>query len=326
MNFFSNINAIRYLTTLLIGLCTLLWLPAVAAPFHEAPEPHEKHEEQEQQEKHSNKELTLNSQQQQHAGLHFRIAGPAQLDEDVIVFGLLKHPPTQQFRVNAAYGGLIEDIRVEVGEAVSKGQVLALVRNNSTLQSYQVLSPANGIVTQRWLNRGDFATAPLLEISNLQQLWFDISIFPQVARRVHTGMTLQLIDLEQPNAATVQSSIRYIAPQLSMGHITTARAELDTAQLPPYWRAGMHLQARLILSRRQVPVAVTQSAIQQLQGQPVVFVEHQGRFTPVHVELGLVAPPMVEIKAGLKAGDRYVSEQSFVLKAELGKASAAHTH
>jgi len=46
----------------------------------------------------------------------------------------------------------------------------------------------------------------------------------------------------------------------------------------------------------------------------------------VPVVTGQIAPPWVEIRSGLAAGSRYVSQQSFVLKAELGKAEAGHSH
>ena len=40
------------------------------------------------------------------------------------------------------------------------------------------------------------------------------------------------------------------------------------------------------------------------------------------VELGDSDPKFVEIKAGLSAGERYVAENSFVVKAEMGKGEA----
>ena len=42
------------------------------------------------------------------------------------------------------------------------------------------------------------------------------------------------------------------------------------------------------------------------------------------VELGDVDPKFVEIRAGLSAGERYVAENSFVVKAEMGKGDAGH--
>jgi len=41
------------------------------------------------------------------------------------------------------------------------------------------------------------------------------------------------------------------------------------------------------------------------------------------VELGARDGDRVEIRGGLKPGDQYVSDHSFILKAELGKGEAA---
>lgn len=270
--------------------------------------------------------ISLTPSQIRNAGLLVSTAGPAQLAQKIPLFGVLSLPSDKQFRLNAPYPGLIEQVLVGVGDTVSKGQLLAKVRNNNTLQSYSLLAPAGGVVTQRWLNVGDLADSPLLEISDDQQLWVEMSVFPTDASLLQLAQPLQLQDLDQPQSTTVQTKVSYIAPQLSLGHITRARAVLNKAELPSHWRAGMHLQAWLTVAQQQVPVAVTQSALQQVDGNTVVFVLQDHQFIATPVEIGLIAPPYVEIRRGLAAGSRYVSQQSFVLKAELGKSSAGHSH
>ncbi len=270
--------------------------------------------------------IRLTPTQIRHAGLVFSTAGPAQLAQKIPLFGVLSWPSNKQFRLNAPYPGLIEQVRVEVGDTVNKGQLLATVRNNNTLQSYSLLAPASGVVTQRWLNVGDLADSAVLEISDDQQLWLEMSVFPTDASLLQLAQPLQLQDLDQPQSTTVHTEISYIAPQLSLGHITRARAVLDKSKLPSHWRAGMHLQAWLTVAQQQVAVAVEQSALQQVEGNTVVFVQQGDQLIATPVELGLVASPLVEIRRGLTAGSRYVSQQSFVLKAELGKSSAGHSH
>ena len=270
--------------------------------------------------------LQLSPQQISNAGLVLSTAGPALLQQKLPLFGVLSIPSNKQYRLNAPYVGLIEQVLVEVGDQVRAGQQLARVRNSNTLQSYPLLAPASGVISQRWLNPGDLASSPLLEISDDSQLWFDMSVFPTDASQLRLEQPLQLQDLDQPQAATVQTQVNYIAPQLSMGHITRARATLPSSGLPKHWRAGMHLQAWLTVAQQEVAVAVPQSALQQLAGKTVLFVQQGQEFIATEVELGLVAPPLVEIRHGLAAGSRYVSQQSFVLKAELGKASAGHNH
>lgn len=317
---------------LFLLLCCLIspgWATVAPQPVPEQEHEHEhapddetnSHEGDDHQDK-----LQLSPEQIRNAGLVVSTAGPALLQQQLPLFGVLSIPSYQQYRLNAPYTGLIEQVLVKVGDQVRAGQPLATVRHSNTLQSYPLLAPASGVVSQRWLNPGDLASSPVLEISDDSQLWFEMSVFPTDASQLRLEQQLQLQDLDQPQAAKVQTKVNYIAPQLSMGHITRARATLSSAELPQHWRAGMHLQAWLTVAQQEVAVAVPQSALQQLAGKTVVFVQQGQEFIATEVELGLVAPPWVEIRHGLAAGSRYVSQQSFVLKAELGKASAGHSH
>lgn len=317
---------------LFLLLCCLIspgWATVAPQPVPEQEHEHE-HAHDDETNSHDGDDhqdkLQLSPQQIRNAGLVVSTAGPALLQQQLPLFGVLSIPSYQQYRLNAPYTGLIEQVLVKVGDQVRAGQPLATVRHSNTLQSYPLLAPASGVVSQRWLNPGDLASSPVLEISDDSQLWFEMSVFPTDASQLRLEQQLQLQDLDQPQAAKVQTKVNYIAPQLSMGHITRARATLSSAELPQHWRAGMHLQAWLTVAQQEVAVAVPQSALQQLAGKTVVFVQQGQEFIATEVELGLVAPPWVEIRHGLAAGSRYVSQQSFVLKAELGKASAGHSH
>ncbi|MNT99591.1 Cobalt-zinc-cadmium resistance protein CzcB [compost metagenome] len=57
-----------------------------------------------------------------------------------------------------------------------------------------------------------------------------------------------------------------------------------------------------------------------------MFIEVPGGFLPQPVKLGATTDKSAEIVSGLSAGTRYVSSNAFVLKSELGKATADHAH
>jgi len=150
-----------------------------------------------------------------------------------------------------------------------------------------------------------------------------------------------------------RSRISYIAPQMTEGHIARARATLQnpSSDSRHLWRPGMHVQAELVIESRSVPLRVRREALQQLDGQTVVFVEQLQAsidtttrvFWPIPVQVeqqdsqyAAVRPLELSGLGGLssdnpsqpqlQAGSRYVTRQSFLLKAELGKAAANHQH
>jgi cobalt-zinc-cadmium efflux system membrane fusion protein len=68
------------------------------------------------------------------------------------------------------------------------------------------------------------------------------------------------------------------------------------------------------------------SALQTLEGKTVVFVRDGEKFAARDVELGGRDADWVEVTFGVLAGDVYAAKNSFVIKAEIGKAGAAHEH
>ena len=69
-------------------------------------------------------------------------------------------------------------------------------------------------------------------------------------------------------------------------------------------------------------MAVKLGAVQTLKEKPVVFVAEGDAYVAREVELGPKDHEQVQILSGLKAGEKYAAERSFLLKAELGKGEA----
>lgn len=68
------------------------------------------------------------------------------------------------------------------------------------------------------------------------------------------------------------------------------------------------------------------SAIQRMDEKEVIFIQQGDYFEATPVILGQRDDEWVEVVSGLDAGQRYVSNNSFFMKAELGKDGASHEH
>jgi cobalt-zinc-cadmium efflux system membrane fusion protein len=71
---------------------------------------------------------------------------------------------------------------------------------------------------------------------------------------------------------------------------------------------------------------VASAALQRGRDWDVVFLADGDVFEAQPVELGRHDGSLVEITAGLAAGQQYVSAGGFILKAEAGKSGATHDH
>jgi cobalt-zinc-cadmium efflux system membrane fusion protein len=71
---------------------------------------------------------------------------------------------------------------------------------------------------------------------------------------------------------------------------------------------------------------IPKSAIQEFEGQKVVFVKKGTAYQPRPISLGLSDSKNVEVLQGLENGELIVSQNSYLIKADLEKSEAGHEH
>lgn len=253
------------------------------------------------------------------------------------LFGIVAPITEKQFSVTAPYAGVIEQLHVSIGDSVQKGQVIATVRNSNTLQSYQVKSPASGQITEQLLSLGDNTyNRALVRISDLSTVWIDLSAFPKSIGKLSLGQKVTIGDdhsdevanddghSNEHSSASTSSTISYIAPTMTGGHIARVRAVIDNKR--GHWRPGMHIQAVIETHTKSVPLAVRVDALQTFMDKPAVFVKHGNTFEVRMLTLGESDGVYTQVLAGLDIGSEYVTENSYLLKADIMKNAAKHVH
>jgi cobalt-zinc-cadmium efflux system membrane fusion protein len=250
-------------------------------------------------------------------------AGSKTLTVTNTVYGIISKAEDKVFHVHAPYPGIVQSVDVETGDKVKKGQRLLTVRNQQTLQNYAVVSPATGEVTLRPVKRGDHTDmGTLVEVSDLSSVWVEMSMFPKDIDAISKGMPVIVSDLHGEHA--VETTLDYLSPQMTGGHIARARASLPNPD--GNWRPGMHVMADVVIERIEVPLAVKRSALQSFRDMPVVFGRFGNVFEVRMVELGRQDKHYVEVTGGLEPGTDYVTNNSYLLKAEVLKDGASHDH
>lgn len=223
------------------------------------------------------------------------------------------------------YSGIIKAMNKNLGDAVSRGDVLVIIESNESLQNYNIVAPVNGTVVQKRATTGELAKGDraIYEIADLNNVWADLTLYRKEAPLVKQGMTVIVTgDEGKPQSTT---SINYISP-LGIEDSQTILARAILPNQDRTWLPGMYVNAAITIKEKAVEVAVPLASIQRLQDMDVVFIQQGDMFEATPVELGEQDDHFVEIRSGLKPGQRYVSENSFFLKAELGKNGASHEH
>ncbi|MCE3046455.1 efflux RND transporter periplasmic adaptor subunit [Legionella sp. 16cNR16C] len=227
--------------------------------------------------------------------------------------------------IYARYSGIIKSLTKNLGQEVKKDDTLAVIESNESLQEYTIKSPIAGTVVQKYATNGELAqdTKPIYEIANLANVWADFTLYRKDASLVKPGMQV-IVSGDDGNASAV-TTLTYISPLgIEDSQTTLARAILPNENRS--WLPGMYVNGAIIIKEKKVPVAVALSAIQQMNGQDVVFVQQGNYFEAAPITLGEKDDQWVEVLSGLDAGQHYVSQNSYFLKAEIGKEGASHDH
>jgi len=227
-------------------------------------------------------------------------------------------------QVTPRFPGIAKSILKRIGDKVAKDDLLASIESNQSLTAYDLKAPIGGTIIERQISLGQYASEqkPAFVVADLSTIWVDLSIYRQDLKRVRLDDEV-LIDPDD-GRGEIRGAISYLAP-VGSSETQTALARVVLPNADGRLRPGLFVTARLVLAKRNVAVAVRTGAIQTLENRTVVFVREEGdKIEARPVELGESDPGFVEIRAGLSAGERYVAENSFVVKAEMGKGDADH--
>ena len=89
-----------------------------------------------------------------------------------------------------------------------------------------------------------------------------------------------------------------------------------------HWLLGNSLSVAFTVAAIVVPL----TALQTMDGRDVEFVRKGDTYQARPVTLGARDARQVAVSAGLQAGEDVVVEQSYTVKADIGKAGAGHEH
>lgn len=239
--------------------------------------------------------------------------------------GLVQANQDKVARMMPRFPGVVKEVRHHLGNKVTKGQVLAVIESNESLAPYSVISQMSGTVIQKNVNPGEVVAEEdlLYTVADLSTVWIDLNVHRQDFNRLKVGQeVLVKMDKESP---AVKSRISYLSP-IGAENTQTMLARIVVPNPAGLWRPGLYVDGQVTLQVEEVPMAISEEAIQTLDGKEVVFVQEDNAFEAREVELGLRDGEWAEVLSGVGPGDVYCSGNSFIIKAEIGKGEAKHEH
>jgi cobalt-zinc-cadmium efflux system membrane fusion protein len=276
--------------------------------------------EKTEKEEHSDR-VVLSDSKIAAAGIELAKASPGVLRDSLLLNGMVMPNQESLVQVTPRFPGIVREVRKRIGDRVQKGDVLAIVESNQSLTPYELKAALAGTVIDRQTTLGEYVSEqkPAFVIADLSTVWVDFSVYRRDLTRVNIGDQI-LIDPADGGAA-IDAQISYLSP-VGSSDTQSALARAVVPNPEQRLRPGLFITSRLILSAKQVGVAVKSSALQTIENRTVVFVRDGEKFEARDVEIGDRDSEFVEVTFGVLEGDVYAAKNSFIVKAELAKGAA----
>jgi cobalt-zinc-cadmium efflux system membrane fusion protein len=196
---------------------------------------------------------------------------------------------------------------------------------DSILTLYEVRAPFDGMVIEKKVATGQAVTddEDLFTVADLSTVWVNVTVYAKDLNAVKVG---QEVTVRSDALGTeVRGKIVYLGSLIG-GEARSAVARVVLPDPGRRWRPGLFVTAIVVQEEVTVPIAVKREGLQKFRDWDVVFVRVGDLFEARPLELGRKDGEWVEVLSGLNSGEKYASANSFILKADVGKAGASHDH
>lgn len=189
-----------------------------------------------------------------------------------------------------------------------------------------IVAPIKGRILERRVSVGQTVNANdvLFVILDLSSVWVDVRVFEKDIHAVKVGQKVFMTTPAYPNRTFI-GTVRYVGDVLDEKTRTlVVRCEIPNPKR--LLKPEMFVRARIQVGKRKALV-IPVTAYHEDEGKAKVYVRQAtNRFEHREVVLGSRMGGLVEVKAGLKAGELIVAEGAFLLKSEERKEEFGEEH
>lgn len=180
-----------------------------------------------------------------------------------------------------------------------------------------IYSPASGIVSERKVTQGQYVNAGdvLYTVTDLSTVWIKADIYEADLPQVRVGQAVEVTSESLPGTK-LHGRVGFLEPIANAQTRTTA-ARTQVANPGTRLRPGMFVQVRFAVTSGESMLAVPRSAVVNTGERKLVYVaKSNGVFDAHEVQLGPVADDYYPVLAGLRGGERVVTEGNFLLDSQ----------
>lgn len=218
-------------------------------------------------------------------------------------------------------------LTIDASELAAAAKKEASSPGTLNLRQYEIRSPVSGRVVERKVDVGTAVggqgdPSDLYTVADLSSVWVELAVPTGDLGLINEGQRV-LLTSGGDNGKQREGRIMFVSPLLNPD-TRSARVIAEVNNQALVWRPGSFVTAEVVLTEEPVTVRAPRTALQTLAGERVVFVRTPEGFQRRDVKIGKADDQAVEVVAGLSPGETIAVGNTFLLKAELGKAEAEH--
>lgn len=219
----------------------------------------------------------------------------------------------------------LQEAEIAVTNARQRLAAIGIAPTGAGGNRFELRAPFDGIVLEKHVTLGEAVKEDtnVFTISDLSTVWASFNV---AAADLHVARHNARATVRAPAMdAESSGSVSYVGSLIGE-NTRTATARVTVPNPQGAWRPGLFVNVTIVSGERRAALTVPDEAIQTLDGKPHVFVKTPEGFQARAVKLGRGDGRRTEVITGLEPGEQVVGANSFVLKSELEKSAAVHTH
>ncbi len=189
---------------------------------------------------------------------------------------------------------------------------------------YEVVAPFDGTVIKKNIALGEILKddTEVFVVADLRTVWVNLQVYKKDLPLIRKGQHVSLV--RQTHMPEIYGEIDYVGPLIG-AQTQTALARVVLPNPRGELRPGLFVKASVTVKSLRADVLIRSEYVQYLNDNPCIFIRVSNGFELRGVTLGDTDGEYVAITGGLKAGEKYATKNSFLLKAEIDE-SAANIH
>jgi multidrug efflux pump subunit AcrA (membrane-fusion protein) len=265
--------------------------------------------------------VTLTKENLSRIAVKTEVVARGDLDLTLKAVGRVGENLNKTAKVRATFEGRLIKLNFDLNDGVKTGDVMGLVETPELLgKSLELRAPIDGRITERKSTVGEHIgkETEVYTISDPTDLWVLAEIKERDIGAVQVGQGATFAALAYPGE-TFRGTVVLLGNRVE-SESRTLEVRIEVSNADGRLKPGMFTDVEIATTAIKDVLVISDQALQTLEDDQIVFVAvSDAKFEKRVVKIGLEQHGRVQIVEGIKAGERVVTEGSFILKSELLK-------